>query len=106
MNWQVQALVEVIGVLRRRLALLCAEGRRERAELEQKLLAAKDALTRCEANQATLERDLVQSAQEISRLKDRLLLLERERDEARRLLADREDDEPAHDEGDLGEAGA
>ncbi len=86
MSWQVCALVEVIGALRGRLAQADAYRRRERAELEQKLEAAKDALRKLQLNESIYGQQLAKGYEEIDHLKSEVVRLERERDDARQLL--------------------
>jgi hypothetical protein len=86
MSWQVLSLVEAMGALRGRLARVCSEHERERADLTQKLEAAKDALGRLELNEGTYGRELAKGYDEIERLKNEVARVERERDDARQLL--------------------
>jgi len=86
MNWQVQALVETLGALRGHLAHLSEKHERERAELAQKLEAAKDALSKQEANGDAHKRELARQTLEVERLRRELATALRERDEARSQL--------------------
>lgn len=86
MNWQLLALVEVVGSLRARIALLCSEHQIERAELKQKLEAASDALGRHELNEGIRQRELGRQILEVERLNEELARVLRERDEARARL--------------------
>jgi len=104
-RWQTDALVEALGELRARLARVQEHHERERAGLNQKLLAAKDALSRLEANENVYGRALAQRQGEIERLKSEIARTARERDEARALL-EHVSLKTSAEERELGESGA
>lgn len=72
MNWQVQALVETLGAIRGHLAHVSERHEREKAELNQKLKAATDALSKLEQKDQTQKAELDEKAVEIDRLKKEL----------------------------------
>jgi SMC interacting uncharacterized protein involved in chromosome segregation len=67
-NWQVQALVETLGALRGHLAHVHEKHDQERAELNQRLEAAKDALSKYELSEQAQKEQLRQKTLEIERL--------------------------------------
>ncbi len=85
-RWQIEALVETLGDLRSRLAHQTAHHERERADVEQKLEAAKDALGKLELNEGVYGQQLAKSYEQIDALKAEVARTKRERDDARALL--------------------
>jgi len=67
-NWQVQALVETLGALRGHLAHTHEKHDHERAELNQKIEAANDAISKLEQKEQSQKAELRQKALEIDRL--------------------------------------
>jgi chromosome segregation ATPase len=71
-NWQVQALVETLGAIRGHLAHVSEKHERDKAELNQKLEAANDALSKLEHKDQAQKAELRQKGAEIERLNKEL----------------------------------